>query len=172
MSDLDFFAQLDAGLAKLTQKAGLEARKKSAIARAANFRNSPEVRQRAKDEVAGIKEELEIYRWQPVACVAFFAEQNCSYCGSRHRMFLQHMQKLQSIRTPASAIRWKRINRPDAYLPREVLIQKTITHMCVDCCADFNYSFAGGEVKFQDESVFNISASYHQEEVDDTSEIN
>lgn len=167
-ADLDFLDELDAAISKITRKSGLEARRKAALSRAANYRAPLDIRNRAKLELAEIKLELEALVWQPVACVALFSEQSCTYCASKHRMFLQHMVKETTFQTKAPTTRWHRVNRPISGLPREVIIQKSATHMCVDCCSDFDYSFAGGEVKFQSESPFTISADYHQEEVDDT----
>lgn len=163
--DLDFLAQLDAEISKVTVKSKLEAQKKAALKLTNNARATLPSRQRAREELIEIEKLLSAIIWSPVASVALFAEQTCSYCASKHRMFLQHMQREVSGKV-APTTRWRRINRPEPGLPREVLIQKSTTHMCVDCCSDFEFSFASGEVKFLDELPFTTSPSYHQEEVD------
>ncbi len=163
--DLDFLDQLDAEISKVTTKAKLEAQKKAALRITNNYRAASPLRQKAKEELVEIEALLAAIIWEPVAAVALFAEQTCSYCASKHRMFLQHMQKETSGKVSPTT-RWRRVNRPEPSLPREVLIQKSTTHMCVDCCSDFDFSFPSGEVKFLDESPFTISATYHQEEVD------
>lgn len=164
--DLDFLVQLDAEISKVTIKSKLEAQKKAALKLTNNARATLPSRQRAREELIEIEKLLSAIIWTPVASVALFAEQSCNYCASKHRMFLQHMQREVSGKV-APTTRWRRINRPEPGLPREVLIQKSSTHMCVDCCSDFDFSFASGEVKFVDESPFSISANYHQEEIDD-----
>jgi hypothetical protein len=167
MSDLDFLAELDAEIAKVSSKADLTTKRKKAMSALYNPRSTSSAKAKAKASLEGINAQLAAIIWKPEASVAFFVEQSCDGCGSVHRMFLQYMQREVTWKT-AVTTRWSRVNRPSPSLPREVIVQATETHVCGDCMEDHGFDYTTAEIKFISHSdPFVASPDYVQEELEE-----
>lgn len=158
------FAALDAAIEKVTTRSKLETEKKRLLGKASNTRSQWQDRADAKRELALVDAQIEQLIWYPVAAVALFTEQRCDYCGSVHRIFLQHMEE-QHTQAGSHVSRLIRVPRPRPDLPRRVVLQVSLTHFCADCCGDFNFSLVDAEEKFKGYDAFAVSGTYVQEEL-------
>lgn len=166
-SDDPFFAELDRALEGVKEKEDLLKRKRKIRADLGPNRHVPAGhRERLTAELREIGEKLEQILWLPQASVAMFSIQHCDNCASDHSMFLSHMQR-QVTSAGVHCSRFVRVPKPDPTLPKEVIKQYTVTHVCVDCCEEFGYDFAGGQVKLATNSEpFAVSMKYQQEEIE------
>lgn len=165
VSDFDFLAMLDAQIAKATSKSKLESEKKKAQQAARG--TVGQARINAMAEIKAINFELEAIQWKPLASVVLIAKQSCDGCGSTHEIFLQHMQRQETVFRP-KVERWVRTMKVDHSLPKEVVFQTSISHCCVDCLGDFGFDLSSGLVKFARHSEpFSIPAGYTGESLED-----
>lgn len=168
MTDIDpFFAELDALIAPVAKKQALLDRQKKIRADLRPNRHiKANVRESLSNELGEIARELELIQWLPQASVAMFSIQHCDNCGSDHSAFLGHFTR-QITSAGAICQRWVRITKPDSSLPKEVIKQATVTHVCIDCVEEFGYDFAAGQVKLAGNSEpFAVSMKYQQEEIE------
>lgn len=162
----DFFAELNAEIAKHTAADQLKKSRDAAKKRANTVGLSSATRAKASAEFQELSKLLEASEWGAVKTIALFTEQSCDGCGSIHRTFLQYMEQQQMIRKPTSQ-RWVRISKPldQTILPRETLIQPMTTHMCADCCEDHGFMIDTADYLKPREGVLTTSATYQQEDI-------
>lgn len=134
----EFFAELNADIAKLTAKSDLEAKQEKARKATNNHHSPPSARAQARADLAETTEQLEVMRWKSEANVALFSTQACDGCASVHSMFVAFMIR-QSTVSGSKVSRLQRTIRPELGLPNEVLKQQFHSHMCVDCASDFGF---------------------------------
>lgn len=166
-SDEDFFSSLDESIAKVTNKEELLA-KQSRLKKALrpSTRHNGTQHLQLGHELEQVTRQLEAIQWRSMASVALFAAQHCDNCGSDHSMFLHHMQRQQTTSGPKCQ-RWVRATKPDPSLPREVVKQFTVTHVCGDCCGEFGFDLEKGDIKFaRDSEPFATSLTAIQEEIE------
>ena len=161
MSD-DFFAMLEAEIASAKSKAQLKSERDLAKKRANSPGLSTAARQRAAAEYKEISEILAAEEWRAETTSALFAEQSCDGCGSVHRVFLQFMETQVQISRPSTR-RWVRVSAPRSDLPRDVMVQKSITHICPDCASDHGF-ISETQVLVRDETL-SPSTTYIQEDI-------
>lgn len=132
------FADLDAELASVNAKAGLQAKAKT-LQRAAARRDSSAVA-----ELGAVNHLLRAYSWRAIAVVAFYAEQHCK-CGGRHTIFLQFMMEEESL-VGAKTRRYSKLLYSPEGLTHKAIKQVSKTTFCPSCAyPDFSPSDA--EVK-------------------------
>lgn len=160
----DFFAELEADIAKHLSADKLK-KDRDAARKKANTHTLPaHVRQAAGLEYKRIDQVLAAAEWQSVATVALFSEQACDGCGSTHRVFLQYMETQQLIRRPSTQ-RWNRVAKPTEGLPRETLIQPMTTHICAHCCEDHGFALLTADRLNRTDAVIAPSTTYTQEDI-------
>lgn len=166
--DEDFFASMDAAISKVTAKSKLLDRKKKLQTDLNPARHmTTTTRDALKRELHEVSAELERIQWLAIGSIALFTSQHCDNCGSNHSMFLQHMQEQVTSSGPR-VTRYARVGRPASDLPRRVVIQPTVTHVCADCCGEFGFDLAMAEIKFAEFSEpFAVSKTAVQEEIED-----
>lgn len=166
----DFFASLEADIAKEISKTRKVSDLEKARKAANNMRATTSDRAKAKAEWYAISKELEAQQWADDSIFAMFTEQHCDGCGSTHRTFLQYMLKQVMIRQPTTQ-RFVAITKPIATLPRDTMVQVHTTHICADCALEHNF-----DVNSPTRRVVNlygavsVSKNYEQGEPDDYSE--
>lgn len=165
--EFDFFAELNAEIKQATDKAE-RMKKAEALRKASNNRfATKEQRQLSKAEYEKLRTELEAATWVTDAYYAMFSEQTCDGCGSTHRTFLQYMALQHSLRTRATQ-RFTPIARPNGLeLPRHIMIQPLVTHICDDCCTEHGFDFTSPNVLRRVPGQITVSAGYHQEDIND-----
>ena len=165
MSD-DFFAELEADIAKYVEADKLKRDRDAAKKRANTMTLSSAARARAAEEYKALNEILAAQEWASISTIALFTEQTCDGCGSIHRVFLQYMELQQMIRKPTTQ-RWVRVSKPapEHLLPRESLLQPTTTHICADCCEDHGFMLLTASRLAPREDVLVPSFTYHQEDI-------
>lgn len=163
MADDDFFAELDAEIAKAQEKVAIRknaaAAKKKAMSRAVAEVERITALREWKELQAIIDADI----WRPVSLVAFFTEQECDGCGSVHSIFLQYMEE-QLLRSKPQTRRWVRTQIPEPGLPRTVLTQKHKTHVCADCAIDHGFDLDAASV-FNMPNALSISSTYDQGDI-------
>jgi hypothetical protein len=137
----DFFAELEAEIAKSVKSDQLKKDRDALRKRANTMTLSAETRARAAEEYRQINAVLAAQEYQAIKTVALFTEQTCDGCGSVHRIFLQYMELQQLVRRPSTQ-QWVRVTapKPEAVLPRETLLQPMTTHLCANCCEDHGFA--------------------------------
>lgn len=159
----DFFASLDAEIAQHTAKAKIKDDAAKAKARANNTRLASSARREAAKTFHELSALIESDLWSKLSTIALFVDQQCDGCGSRHRVFLQYMEKHCMTRNP-STTHFVRVAKPDPTLPREVLCQPAITHICADCCNEHGFDLnASGTIDFGGQ--LSPSKDYEQEDI-------
>lgn len=160
----DFFAELEADIAKHIAADKLK-RDRDAARKKANTMTLPSaVRARASQEFRELNAMLSAQEWGSVKTVALFTEQTCDGCGSVHRIFLQYMELQQMIRKPTTQ-QWVRVSKPAADLPRETLLQPMATHICADCCEDHGFALLTASRLAPRPEAITPSPNYMQEDI-------
>jgi hypothetical protein len=168
----DFFAELNAEIAKATAKSKLKLDAVALRKKAHNMRLSPKQRQEAADEFKAIQAIVEAELWEPVRSGALFAEQACDGCGSVHFNFLQFMQEERKVRDHRTR-RWIRVSVPDTSLDRETIVQPLKTHVCSDCCDDHGFNVRAPSIRLLPrDGGLSVSPTYHQGDINDPSQEN
>jgi len=137
MSD-DIFDQLDADIARITSKTKLEEEKKRLNQHIRKTNPDRKTRILLAGEIKEINEQLDSIQWFTTATVALFQEQHCTYCGSKHRIFLQFMNRQETTSGP-KVRRLVRATKSQVGLIHEVILDKTETSICADCATDFGF---------------------------------
>lgn len=163
MSD-DFFAELEADIAKYVEADKLKRDRDAAKKRANTMTLPSAVRARASEEYKALNELLAAQEWASVKTIALFTEQTCDGCGSIHRVFLQYMELQQMVKKPTTQ-RWVRVSKPSDELPRESLLQPMTTHVCADCCEDHGFALLTASRLAPRTDVLVPSFTYHQEDI-------
>lgn len=167
----DFFAELNAEIAKALEKTSMKDRAKELKRQAFDRTVGQRVRERAMAEWKSIQSMIEAEHWKPVATVALFTEQQCDGCGSVHRVFLQYMERQAHVNHRMGE-RYIRVTLPDPSLIRETLIQPHRTHICADCCEDHGFTLSFSMSLSVSPSALNISENYLQGDINAPSEEN
>lgn len=157
--DLDILAQLDQELAKVSKKSALETERLRLSKKLQDRRLGEDQRTTLRAQLTSVSVELDLIRWKILRSVALFTTQHCDNCGSTHRVFLQFMEEQATIRTPL-VYRYVRVAKPTAGLPTKVLNQLKTTHICADCCADFDYDINDATLILGHVEQLNIAANY------------
>jgi len=160
----DFFAELEADIAKSLANDKLKKDREAARKKANTMTLSSAARAKALEEYREASKLLEAQEWRAVSLVAMFTEQTCDGCGSVHRIFIQYMEQQQMVRKPTTR-RWLRRTSALNNLPRETLIQPVTTHICADCCEDHGFVIETAGRLAQREDAPTISAEYFQEDI-------
>lgn len=165
--EIDFLAQLDLDIKKLTRKSTLQSDEKRLKDKLRDRRVPDLIKSSLRTDLAAVQAQLALIQWRPEASVAMFVEQHCDNCASIHSIFTQHMQR--QISTSGHPVkRWVRVPRPEPGLPREVIKQLTTTHCCSDCITEFGFDMTSAEIKFSDHSEpYSVSQNYLQEDMND-----
>jgi hypothetical protein len=134
----DFFARMDAELAKAKEASGLKA-KKAAIQQQIRKTNPDRVtRILLAGEIKAINDKIDEAAWTTVASVALFQEQHCTSCGSKHRIFLQYMAKQQTTAGP-KVTRFRRVSKDHVGIIHEVMANVSTSPICADCAEEFGF---------------------------------
>jgi len=157
--DLDILSQLDAELAKVSKKSALETERLRLSKKLQDKRIGSEQRTTLRAQLTSVAAELDLIRWRIISAVALFTTQQCDNCGSTHRVFLQFMEEQRTIRAPF-VYRYVRVAKPTADLPTKVLNQLKTTHICADCCSDFDYNLNDATLILGHIEQLNIAANY------------
>ena len=160
----DFFAELEADIAKHISATKLKQDRDAARKKANTHTLPASVRQAAAAEYKQIDQVLAAAEWTSVSTVALFTEQVCDGCGSTHRVFLQYMETQQLIRRPSTQ-RWNRVTKPTEGLPRETLIQPMTTHICASCCEEHGFALLTADRLNRTNAVVAPSMTYTQEDI-------
>ena len=160
----DFFAELEADIAKYVEAAKLKKDRDAAKKRANTVTLPSAVRARASEEYKALNAILAAQEWGAVKTQALFTEQTCDGCGSTHRVFLQYMELQQMIKHPSTQ-RWVRVSRPKSDLPRETLLQPMVTHICADCCEEHGFGLLTGTRLLARQDCLTTSSTYQQEDI-------
>lgn len=158
MSD-PFFDQLNAEI-----DAAMKRAKRISSGKAARDRASTPFATAADKENWQLQREAyEAETWQSVAIVALFGEEQCDGCGSNHQVFLQFMEQQIEIARPANR-RFRRVQKVTQGLPKKVLVHKTTTHICCDCCGDHGFELENAtQIKSQTPVI--ASRFHHSEDI-------
>lgn len=162
----DFFAELDAEIAKATRLDQIRRDRDNARKRA-NTKSLPSTtRAAASAEFKELSEILAAHEWRSTATIGLFHEQTCDGCGSVHRIFLQYMEEQVQIRRPETR-RWVRISKPlnEHLLPRSTIVQPMTTHICSDCCEDHGFFLADAPMLINGSGPLVPSLNYSQEDI-------
>ncbi len=166
MSD-DFFAELNAEIAKATAKTRLKSDADKLRKTAHNMRLSPRQRAEAAAEFKSIQAIVEAEMWEVVRCGALFSEQSCDGCGSIHHNFLQFMQEERRVKDHRTR-RWIRVALPQSGLALETIIQPLTTHICSDCCEDHGFNVMAPSIRLLPrEGALTVSATYAQGDINE-----
>ena len=165
MSD-DFFAELEADIAKYVEADKLKRERDAAKKRANTMTLSPSIRAKASEEFRELNNLLAAQEWASIKTIALFTEQVCDGCGSTHLLFLQYME-LQHKVVGAPAQRWIRVSKPqpEAALPRESLLQPMTTHVCASCCEEHGFLLLTANRLAPRQDAVTTSLTYHQEDI-------
>lgn len=164
----DFFAELEAEIAAANAATRIKSDIEKNRRKSLNTRLNPDERREAKALFLEAQAILDAAHWHPVASVALFSEQQCRGCGSVHKLFLQYMER-QVYTSKSSTRRMIRTTKPSPHLPREVLSQTSITHICADCCEDHGFDLTSATCITA--SAFAPSPTYEQEDIHAPSEV-
>lgn len=164
--DLDFLAELDAEISKVSEKARLEERRVKLTKDLRNPRLGAARRDDAELELKSVSNQLNAIQWRPTSNVAFFNEQHCRSCNSKHHTFLQHMQRQVTTSGP-KVDRLVRIPRPLSGYANEVVMQVSETFVCIDCADAFGFDVTSSTKMIGNTSeVLAVSKTYIQEQPD------
>ena len=162
----DFFAELEADIAKFVEADKLKKDRDAAKKRANTMTLSPAARARASEEYKAINAVLAAQEWTSIKTIALFTEQTCDGCGSVHRVFLQYMELQQMVKKPTTQ-RWVRVSKPvpEELLCRETLLQPMTTHICADCCEDHGFALLTASRLAPRQDTLIPSPNYYQEDI-------
>ncbi len=167
----DFFAELDAEIKLVTDKATIRQRAADAKKKSNNRWIPREQREAAEADYFQLRAIIEADLWKAIATVALFSEQQCDGCGSVHRLFLQYMEA-QVQHKKLSNKRWIRTSVPNSELPRETFFQPHRTHICAHCADDHGFKVEEGIALPISHAPLSVSDNYLQGDINGPSEAN
>jgi hypothetical protein len=142
----DFFARLNAEIAKVIDKPKLEAELAKAKRTVRNARATDAEIKTARESIARIAPELIQISWTAKANVAFFSRTICA-CGASTTTFVRLMQRIISNAKP-HVERWAIGVDLNNDLPNEVIYQdKPRSTICQHCAEAAGFDLSLGAVK-------------------------
>lgn len=161
----DFFAELDAEIAKVTAKTSLIKRKDEIAKSMKDRRVGEEKKQTLRAELSSIALQLQEIIWDTKANVALMTHQSCA-CGAEHRFF-QHLMRRQVTRSGPRCERWQKASEVLNDLPNEVVYDFRRVSHCSSCIESHGFDLAKGTIKLSDQGQpYRMALSEFLEEVE------